>query len=68
MAEVVHEVHHDDSSSSSLGLILGIVLFAIIALLLFYFFGRGFGNTNTPSVQIPDKVDVNLNQPGQVSK
>lgn len=66
MAEVVHDVHHNDTSGSSLGLVVGIVLIAILALFLFYFFGRGFnfGGTTNPGISVPEQVDVNVNQPG----
>jgi len=67
MAEVVHDVHHNnDATNSSFGLIVGIVLVALVALLLFYFLGQGFnfGGTTSPGVSVPEQVDVNVNQPG----
>lgn len=66
MVEVVHEVQREDATNLSYGLILGIVLIAAVALLLFYFFGRGMsmGSAN-PTIQVPDKINVDVNQPAQ---
>lgn len=58
--EVIHE--HTDSSGSNNSLI-GVILIALIFLFFLYFIGTRFLNTaasSSPSVQIPDKVDVNV--------
>lgn len=63
--EVIHE--HTGGDSSSTGVIVGVLLVVLFALLVFYFLGTGFmrsfSGTGT-NVQIPDKVDVNV-QGGQ---
>ncbi len=51
-------------SDSSMGFVLGLVLLVILAV-LFFMYGlpairRGFG---TPQVNVPGKIDVNVNQP-----
>lgn len=64
MVEVVHD--HGDSSSSSMGLIFGIILAIALVFFLFYYFGRGFmtGGMSQPQINVPDRMDVNVNQPG----
>ena len=64
MVEVIHE-HGTDSSSNSMGLIFGIILAIALVFFLFYYFGRGLmnGGMTQPQVNIPDKVDVNVQQP-----
>jgi hypothetical protein len=53
-----------EQGSSGMGFLLG-----VIALLLFFFFLIYYGlpalrnSTSTPQINVPDKVDVNINQP-----
>ena len=58
--EVIHE-HNGTDGSQSYGLIMGLIVIIGLAI-LFFVYGlpmlRGVGGTN---VQIPDKVDVNVN-------
>ncbi len=68
MVEVIHE-HDSGAANNSNGIImlLGILVMVGIFLFFFYFFGRnimsGFNTgTTTPQVNIPDKMDVNVNQ------
>jgi hypothetical protein len=66
MVEVIHE--HEgtsDNSGSSMDAMVGVLLAVVLILFLFYYFGRGLiseGGTTTPQVNIPDKVDVNVNR------
>lgn len=67
--EVIHE-HTDGNGSNSMGMILGMILLVILVLFAFYFFGilgrsfSGFG-TNTPQVNVPSKMDVNVHGTGK---
>jgi hypothetical protein len=64
---VIHEHDHTAEDGGS-GAVVGIVLLVLFVLVLLYFFGsgafRGFvgGGTN---IQIPDKVNVNVQGPGK---
>ena len=64
--EVIHE-HTGTGSDNGVGFVLGVVLLLAFILLMFYFIGNGafrglgFGGTN---VQIPDKVNVNVQGQG----
>lgn len=62
--EVIHE-HSGDSGST--GMIVGVLLVVLFAFLLFYFFGNGLlrGMSGGTNVQIPDKVNVNVQGGGQ---
>ena len=58
----------EDTSRSAVGLLMGIVLLLVIAAFLYYVgpsLARGLNLGGTTNVQIPDKVDVNVNTPNQ---
>lgn len=72
MASIVHtdrpvvEHYHTDSDSSGTGILVGIVLLAVLAFLFFYFGLPLIQNaTQTPAISVPERVDVNVNQPVQ---
>lgn len=62
MVEVIHEVERTDRSNNS-GMLIGIIILAVVILFLVYYFGRGYvmGN-NAPQVNIPDHINVNVQQ------
>ncbi len=66
MATVVNTTPSSTDSGSGLGFVLGIILL-VAFFLLFFFYGLPLVtqslNQSTPSVQVPDKVDVNVNTP-----
>ncbi len=57
----------DDSSSSAVTLILGLVLLAVFVFFLVYYGPRLINAISSRSsginVTVPDKVDINVNQP-----
>lgn len=67
-----HEVedvhHHTDSGSNAMGWVMGLILLIVVLWLLFVY-GipaiRSVAAPQSPAVSIPDKVDVNVNTPGQ---
>ncbi len=60
--EVIHE-HSNTNGGNGTGIILGVLLTAVFLFILFYLFGAGnFLRAGNPSVQVPDQIDVNLNQ------
>ncbi|HSX18596.1 MAG TPA: hypothetical protein VLE91_00515 [Candidatus Saccharimonadales bacterium] len=66
--EVIHEHDNADpalysNNSNALGLVVGlIVLLAFLFLLFAYGLPRLGSLRSGPSVSVPDKIDVNLNQ------
>ena len=66
--EVIHE-HSGTGSDNGVGFILGVVLLLAFILLMFYFIGNGAFNSfglggGSTNVQVPDKVDVNVQGQG----
>lgn len=66
-APSTHHVHEVHDSNSSMGWVLGLVMVALLALALFYY-GlpalRNAGNSGGTNINVPDKIDVNYNNPG----
>lgn len=64
----VHETHTDSGSGVATGMLVGIVLVVmVLAVAAFVFFGGAFRPSatpqqNTPNIQIPSKIDVNVQQ------
>lgn len=63
--EVIHEHAAPSSDNAGMGLILGVILVILIVASFMYFVGFGVfrGGNMTPNVSIPDKINVNVNQP-----
>jgi flagellar biogenesis protein FliO len=64
MVEVIHE-HDSTNNSNSFGMMFGILIAVALVLFLFYFFGRGLlqgTQSQVPQVNIPDHVNVDINQ------
>lgn len=61
MTETVHD--HSHSDGSGMGFMLGIIALALFMYMLFAFglpaLRRG---TSSPQINVPEKVDVNVNQ------
>lgn len=61
--EIVH--HVDDTGAGGSNLALGILLLFFVFVVLFLLFGRGFfgfNNGSSSGLQVPSRVDVNLNK------
>lgn len=64
MATVIRdEHHHGTDSGSGVGTMLGIILLVVLAFLLFYYGLPAIRNAGT-NVNVPGKIDVNVNNPG----
>lgn len=61
MATVIHE--HTRDNGNSLGTIIGIILLAVIVLLFFIYGLPMLRSYSTPQVNVPGKVDINVNTP-----
>lgn len=58
-------VVNDRDEGSSAGLIVGIIMAIIVGLILLFYgipFLANSARQNSPSVSVPDKVDVNMNK------
>jgi hypothetical protein len=64
--EVIHE-QSSSTSGSGMGFLMGIILLIVLAFLLFYYGlpalrgGAGSGG----GVNVPSRIDVNMNQPAK---
>lgn len=68
MAEIIresdtqHVIHHNaDDSSNPVGLLIAVVLIAVLAFLFIYYGLPLIRSAATPSVTVPEQVDVNVN-------
>ena len=78
MAEVIRERVVErpaervyERSGSGMGMIVGIILLIAFLYLLFMYAVPMLRNAATPpstNIQVPDKIDVNLNNPAQPAK
>lgn len=63
------EYDAQDRNTNAIGSILGMILLVAVAIALLYYglpalrSGLGAGYSNTPSLNVPSKIDVNVNQP-----
>ncbi len=63
--EVIHE-HGETTTDSGMGLIIGFILVLLLTFLFFYYGLPVLRSTNSsPQINVPDKIDVNVNQPKQ---
>lgn len=62
--EVIHDHGAANNGNNVMGFMLGVILLVILAFLAFYYFGAGrlLGGYNTPQVNVPGKIDVNVNK------
>lgn len=58
---VIHE-HDGDSSSGMSGLVIGLILLLVVVFLFIYFGLPLLRSAMTPQVNVPSKVDVNVNK------
>ena len=66
MAEIIHEHVADRRSGNGMGFLLGVLLLIVVVVLLIYY-GLPLIRNAAPTYQVnvPDKVDVQVNQPQQ---
>lgn len=66
MATIVNTTPNNTDRGSGMGFLLGVLLLIIFGVLLVYYLApgltRGFMGTSTPSIQVPGKIDVNVNK------
>ncbi len=67
MATVVNNPPANSEASGGSGFLIGIILLIVLAI-LFIFYGlpllnNSVGGSQAPQVNVPGKIDVNVNQP-----
>lgn len=58
---IIHE-HYNTDSASGTGFVVGVIILAIVAFLLFYYGLPILRSSTTPQINVPGQIDVNLNQ------
>ena len=62
-----HHVTEVRDSSSGVGLTIGLIMLGLLALALFYYGLPALRGGTSNNISVPDKIDVNLNNPGSVN-
>jgi len=65
MSTVINNPPASDSNGSGMGFLVGIILIVVVVFLFFYYglpVLRGALVGSAPQVNVPDKIDVNVNQ------
>ena len=64
MVEIIHEREASSSNGgNTFGIVFGILFAVILVLFLFYYFGRGYlQRAQAPQINIPDHVNINVQQ------
>jgi hypothetical protein len=65
MATIVHQHEADAQASGSFNMIAVLLLAIVIIYLIFAYAVPALNRTGSPQINVPDKVDVNINQPGK---
>lgn len=60
--EVIHEGHRE-SQNSGMSFIVGILLLIAVLFLFFYYLLPVVRGASSPQINVPGKIDVNVNQP-----
>ncbi len=61
-AEVIHEhVIREDNAGTNL--VIGLIILVVLVLLIVYGLPALRSSVQVPSIQVPGKIDVNINQP-----
>jgi hypothetical protein len=65
-ADEVHHHHHDETDSGrGMGWIVGLIVLVVALWLLFMYGLPAIRTATTPQISVPERVDVNVNTPGQ---
>jgi hypothetical protein len=62
MATIVNAPPSETTSNSALGLVLAMIILLVLAILFFVYGLPYFRNTSGTQINVPDKLDVNVNQ------
>ena len=58
-----HAHHEHTDSGNSMGFIMGVILLIVALFLFVYYLLPAVQNREGTSINVPDKIDVNVNQP-----
>ncbi len=65
MATIVNTPAAQSDEGNTMGMAIALILFAVVLLLLFVYGLPLMRSTVIPEINVPGKIDVNLNQPGK---
>jgi len=64
MATIVNNPPPENNSGNSMGMIIGIIAIVVLVILfVVYVMPMMRQGMNAPQINVPDKIDVNVNQP-----
>jgi hypothetical protein len=63
MTTIVNTPAPTSQSNGMPGMILGLVTLAVVLYILFIYGLPAINNLRSPQITVPDKVDININQP-----
>ena len=62
MTTIVNSPAPQQESDGGIGMILGFIIIAVIVVLFFAYGLPAIRQTASPQINIPDKIDININQ------
>lgn len=65
MVTVVNNPPPSDNSGGPMGMIVGLIVLLVVAYLFIVYGLPAIQHMGTPQVNVPSKIDVNINQPAK---
>lgn len=63
MTTIVNTPANTNDSNNIIGVIIGLFIIIVIGFLFFYYGLPLLSQATSPQITVPDKIDVNINQP-----
>lgn len=65
MATIVNNPAPAPESNGGMGMIIGLILFIVVLFIFFVYALPAIRHIGSPQINIPNKIDVNVNQPNK---